>query len=291
MSIIEVALQRTRSKDKENAPAPAASGDVQNLGRVLQPSQTLALDLTQLEAAGFLPPADQRRRQMHEYRTIKRALLDAAADETLPMRNVIMVTSALSGDGKTYTTFNLARSMALELDRRVLLIDADVLRRGLSSALGLENAPGLVDLLCDERIALEDVVVQTADANLCILPAGRVDENVNELLASDRMPRVISRLSNAFPRQITLFDSPPLLLTSEAGTLAGFAGQIVLVVRAFLTGQDNVRAALARLDPGKRISAIFNAWQPSGPFEKHYGAAGLYYGADESQTQGSKSRR
>ena len=293
MSIIEAALQRTRGKDQGRNPNEGVNVSLasNDRGPVFKAKQTLSLDPDQLEAVGLGAPAELRRRQMHEYRHIKRALLDIAADESLPMRNVVMVTSALAGDGKTFTSFNLARSMALELDRRVLLIDADVLRRGLSTSLGLENVPGLVDLLRDERIELEDVIRQSSDETLSFLPAGRLDDNVNELLASDRMGRTVARLSNVLPRQLTIFDSPPLLLTSEASALAAFAGQIVLVVRAFQTGQDDVREALARLDPNKRISAVFNAWQPSAPFEKHYGA-GHYYGTDEShQNQGTKSRR
>lgn len=301
MSIIEVALRRARLKEAEVAapavPAAAAALAVDGGGggeaaRPLQARGDRVLDLNRLESPGFATPEEQRRRQMREFRTIKRALLDAAADEALPLRNLIMVTSAMAGDGKTFTSFHLARSMALEFDRQVLLIDADVLSRGLSGALGLQDAAGLVDLLRDEHLAIEDVLIQTSDDNLCVLPAGKLDDGANELLASERMSRLVARLAGSSSRQITIFDSPPLLLTSEAGALAASVGQIVLVVRAFVTGQDHVREALSRLDPGKRISAVLNAWQPSGPFDKHYDVYyGAGYAADEATVRAAAGRR
>lgn len=299
MSIIEAALQRVRNKEAATAPAPGVSAvDAANMTaplvtgtEPLQPRagrRTISLEQKALDAAGLAAPEQLQRRQMHEYRNIKRALLENVADESLAARSLIMVTSALAGDGKTYTSFNLARSMALELDHRVVLVDADVLSRGLSRALGVQDMPGLVDLLRDEHLDIEDVLLPTSDANLCVMPAGRLDDSVNELLSSERMKQITARLAAVGPHQITILDSPPLLLTSEAGALVAVAGQVVLVVRAFITGQDDVRDAIARIDQGKKISAVFNAWEPSGPFDKHYG---LYYGAEESQANAAKRRR
>lgn len=290
MSIIETAMQRVRKESgaaaagDTSANAFAPSADMLLRAKPLQARKNLPLHLDKLDYPGLGVPEDQRRRHVQEYRTIKRALLDGI-DHAASASNLIMVTSALSGDGKTYTSFNLARSLALELDRRVILVDADVLRQGLSGALGLQDAPGLVDVLRDERLSIEDALFQSSDQNLSVLPAGRFDDNANELLTSDRMARFAAQLAASSSRQITVFDSSPLLQTSEAGALAAFVGQIVLVVRAFVTGQDDVREALGRLDQTKRISAVFNAWAPSGPFDKHYGT---YYGAESSAASASK---
>jgi exopolysaccharide/PEP-CTERM locus tyrosine autokinase len=195
------------------------------------------IDLSSLEAKGYLIPGLERTKSAEEYRLLKRPLLmNAFGEGAAPVDsgNLIMVTSAMPGEGKTYTSLNLAMSMAMELDSTVLLIDSDVLKPSLSSILGLKDEPGLVDILTDPSLDIGDVIINTDIPRLRVLPAGSRHVNTTELLASEQMKRVITELSARYSDRICLFDAPPLLATSEAGVLAHLMGQILMVVESYV---------------------------------------------------------
>ena len=246
-----------RASDPGRTPpaAPPSSGETRMGGRV-------TLDLPGLAQRGFVVPGYPCDNiLLDEYRRIKRQLLfrtavHAADGEPNLPGNLIMVTSALDGEGKTFVSTNLAFSVSLELDRSALLIDADVIRRGASRLLGLEQHKGLVDYLRGDIDDLADLlVVPEGLDNLQILPTGGLHKNVNELLASERMGELLDRLAEEDPDRIVIFDTPPLLMTSEASVLAQQAGQIALVVRADHTAQHHVEHALG-LIPSERFSGI-----------------------------------
>jgi protein-tyrosine kinase len=207
-----------------------------------------------------MPPAQMADRLAEELRLIKRPLLlNAEGDEArLADGTLIMIASALPGAGKTFMSFNLAMSIASELDWSVLLIDADVSRRTLSSRLGLAEAPGLITLLEREDGSIADYVISTDCPGLQILPAGPHHRNVKELLGSQRMRSVVSQLAASRKRHIILFDSPPLLITSEARVLASYVGQVAVVVEAGVTPRRSLLEALDVLDPAKAINLILN---------------------------------
>ena len=143
---------------------------------------------------------------------------------------LIMTASALPEEGKTFTSFNLALSIALEKDLTVLLVDADVSKRHISRILGLESNAGLLDALKDDTLDLESLVVPTDIQGLSILPAGNRTDIATELLSSTHMENTVSRLGAHDPNRIVLLDSPPLMLTSESRALAAMVGQVVVVV-------------------------------------------------------------
>jgi protein-tyrosine kinase len=194
---------------------------------------------------------------------------------------VIMVTSALPGDGKTFTSINLALSMALERDISVLLMDCDVARRHVSDIVGLKEERGLLDALVDESLDIESLVVQTNLRGLSVLPAGRRVEATAELLSSNRMRKIVVDLCTRDPRRILLLDSPPLLLTNEGRTLVRMAGQIVLVVRAGHTPRQAVQDAIGLFDVQQTGGIILNQVQVS-PAEGYYGYGS--YGVDRDAT-------
>jgi exopolysaccharide/PEP-CTERM locus tyrosine autokinase len=169
-----------------------------------------------------------------------------------------MVASAMPGDGKTFTSINLALSFAMEKDLSVVLVDADVAKAHLSRILGVENELGLMDLLHDEQLDPESVVLPTDVPGLSILSAGKAKENATELLSSARMEHVAAQISARDPKRIVLFDSAPLLITSEAMALASAVGQIVMVVRAGVTPQSAVLDAIELLGEGKSIGLVLN---------------------------------
>jgi protein-tyrosine kinase len=159
-----------------------------------------------------------------------------------------MVTSSLPNEGKSFTAINLAMSIAMEMDRTVLLVDADVARPSLPRVLGLPEQKGLLDVLQDKSLTLSDVLLRTNVDKLSILMAGTRDAHATELLASEAMGRLLNDLARRYSDRIVVFDSPPLLVTTEARVLATRVGQIVFVVRAEETPQRAVMEALGTIE-------------------------------------------
>ncbi len=217
----------------------------------------MRLDLTALRNAGYLPEIGLERRFADHYRQIKRPLIEKALSGAKDAR-VILVTSALPGDGKTFTSFNLALSMARERDISVLLVDADAPRARVSDVLGLRKARGLLDALADESLDVESLVTRTDVRGLDVLPAGRFIDNTTELFASERMGQIATRLASRNPRRLIILDSAPLLASSEARALTRLPGQVVLVARAGTTPRQAVVDAIAHLDKQKLQGVIVN---------------------------------
>ncbi|TVR67082.1 MAG: tyrosine-protein kinase family protein [Candidatus Competibacteraceae bacterium] len=223
--------------------------------------RSVTLDLEGIQAAGMLVPDTRRSRIKEEYRHIKRPLLmniDGKGAITPEHPNLIMVTSARPGEGKTFTACNLALSIATERDRTVLLVDADVVKPSVARVLGFEAEVGLVDFLIDDRLDLADVLVDTNVPSLTLLPAGGRHHLSTELLASENMRRLALEMSRRYPDRIVIFDSPPLLVTTEASVLASLMGQVVMVVESQRTHQNQVKEALALLDPQQIVGFVLN---------------------------------
>lgn len=220
-----------------------------------------AVDRDHLIKLGLLAPPAQTLSIADEFRLIKRPLIEnatTAPDGRKLHSNVIMVASALPGTGKTFCSVNLACGIALERELNVLLVDADVAKPHISTALELENRPGLIDLLEDDSLSIEDVLVRTDMNDIQVLPAGQRHSQSTELLASDKMTRVIAELATRYSDRIIVMDSPPLLATSEAQALAQKAGQIILVIEYGKTQQSDIRESLNTLDTNKPVNVILN---------------------------------
>ncbi len=213
-------------------------------------SRRVELDLDMLAAAGFVTPSAPRSRTADQYRVVKRPLLRNVAARSATANsnaNLIMVTSALAGEGKSFTSVNLALSIAAELDNTVMLVDADVARPSVLRMLGLPAGPGLLDLL-DNSADMSSVLLRTNVDKLTILPSGTPHPRATELLASEAMRQLLADMASRYPDRIIIFDSPPLLLTTESRVLASHMGQIVVVVQAGKTLQSNVQHALATIE-------------------------------------------
>jgi len=162
-------------------------------------SRQIELDFHALSAAGFIRPDAPRSQIADEYRVIKRPLIDNAMGRgatRIKDGNLIMVTSALPGEGKTFTAANLAMSIAMELDNTVMLVDADVARPTLLSKLGLPAMRGLLDVLVDDSIDLPQVLLRTNVEKLTILPSGTPHPRATELLASDAMVSLLEDMAS-----------------------------------------------------------------------------------------------
>jgi protein-tyrosine kinase len=214
-------------------------------------SRVVQLDLDALTEAGFVTPKAQRSLTAEQFRVIKRPLLtNAMGKGAAPVThgNRIMVTSAMAGEGKTFTAINLAMSMAMELDHTVLLVDADVSRPSIMKTLGLPSGPGLLDLLLANQTEMSDALLRTNIDKLTLLPSGTPHQRATELLASDAMSALVEEMGRRYPERIIIFDSPPLLMTTESRVLATHMGQIVMVVQAGQTQRAQVRHALETIE-------------------------------------------
>ena len=235
------------------------------------------LDLDRMHAIGLVTAAGGRTTLVEDFRIIKRPLLKRAFGPRSPNDkpgNLIMVTSSLPGEGKTFCSINLAMSIAMELDHTVLLIDADVARPSVLRTLGLPQHRGLMDLLLDDKLDMADVMLRTNVNTLSILPAGSNSARATELLASQAMSNFVYEIANRYPDRIVIFDSPPLLLTSEAHVLASHMGQIALVVEAEGTTQHAVKEALHQLEGCSNVNLIYNktrAFPGTETYDYHYG--------------------
>jgi receptor protein-tyrosine kinase len=241
----------------QRTPAPAA----------FVPAQKVEIDLLRLQELGLVTPDNVDSWTAHELRVLKRPILrnvKEQANKAIANANRVMVTSALPGEGKTFTAANLALSIAMELEDAVLLIDGDVAHPKLLQLLGVRESPGLLDLLSRPDAALEDFVVQTNLDRLMLLPAGMHQRRATELLASDRMSQLMDTLASRLPGHIIIFDSPPLLPTTEARVLATHAGQIVMVVAADSTSRQAVEEALATIERCECVMMLLNKAEGSG---------------------------
>ena len=221
---------------------------------------TVTLDLERLERSGQIIPRHGRSALGEEFRQIKRALIrNARSQESTAERlSLIMVTSALPGEGKSFCALNLALSMAIEIDMSVLLVDADVVRSELMRRLRVRAKKGLLDVLTDPGLNLSDVVLRTNVPKLSILPAGERNDISTELLASEAMKTLLVSLATCNADRVVIFDAPPLLLTSEAKVLASRVGQVVLVVEASSTQRSSVAQALTSLEQCPVVMPLLN---------------------------------
>ena len=253
----------------EDAPRAADwSGPVQLLNREA------------MAEAGYLVPGSPISAVSEEFRIVKRELLARIRGNrqhsAIPNGNVILVTSAHPGDGKTYCSVNLAVSLAAESDIEVLLVDADFAKPGIAQAFGLQPGKGLMDALADPSLAIEDMVIRTDVPSLCILPAGESCHLDTEYLASARTEALIASLVAGRPDRVVIFDSPPLLAASPASVLAAHVGQTVLVVRADRTTETSLRDAAGLLNGCANIQLLLNGVKFSASGRRF----GTYYGRE-----------
>jgi len=279
VSTIEKALakQKKAAQDKNQsiqATAATSSNQSHNLTIPEAPLQTgeasastqthketILLNGESLNERGFIYDHDSAHHIQEEFRHIKRKLINNAfgpAAKTLKHSNLIMVTSSNPNEGKTFISINLALSIALEQDKTVLLVDADVLRPSIHKELEFESKQGLLEYLLDEVNSLSNVIYNTNVANLKLIPAGKPHHLTNELLASTKMAKLAEELAKRYPDRIVIFDCPPILGVTETPVLSSLVGQAVVVVEESKTKVDNVKKAVSQLNEDIAIGFVMN---------------------------------
>lgn len=261
----------------------AQSGEVVGDDLFLKVRKKVLLDLGALRRKTILTPEEGRSTMAEEYRVIKRPLLlNARGQGPRPVANAntIMVTSALPQEGKTFTAINLAMSLSTEVDNTVLLVDGDVAKPSVSRILGFRARYGLIDFLLGNQSRLEDVLLRTNIPKLMLLPSGRRHHHSTELLASESMRMLVHDLAYNNPDRLVVFDSPPLLMTTEARELARNMGQIVMVVESERTPHGAVKEALAQFENLEIVGLVLNKvrHRHREGYYSSYGYSGYGYG-------------
>jgi protein-tyrosine kinase len=281
-STLEKTIARLEAETKDLLPpaAPATNGQHKQPASTRSP---IRIHLEAIKVRGFVTPDGEQSQIGQEFRLIKRPLLINAFGRGAPAtRNGkrVMVSSAFPGEGKSFCAINLAISIAAEKDFKVILIDADVARPSIPRELGFECQGGLMDLLIDPNKNVVDYVMPTNVKNLSILSAGKRHKQATEFLASASMTKLLDDLSQSYPDSILVFDSPPLLVTTESQVLASYMGQIVLVVEAGRTPRETVNEALASIESNDIIGLVLNKSQNiSAGSNYQYGGYGYGYGS------------
>lgn len=268
-SSIERLQAAVHAPDARASESPAADA-----GRLLH------IDQPALCRNGLFPAdEDAGWRLLDELRRIKRPLLDNVSGNGArvvlhPER--ITVTSALPNEGKTFTSVNLALSLARDPDYEVLLVDGDVPGSGITRLLGLEGKPGLMNVLADATCDPESVVLHTDVPNLMVVPSGTHNALRAELFGSQRMEYVLEAFERSHRQRLLLFDSPPLLAIQESPVLVSRMGQVVVVVAANRTRQQDVRDALECLDDAQYVGLVLNMSRTRASESRYYGYYGRY---------------
>jgi capsular exopolysaccharide synthesis family protein len=204
-----------------------------------------------------------------QFRTLRSRLYHVRNHQQL---KTLLVTSSMAGEGKTFVTGNLVRSITRQTERRVLVIDADLRRPRLHAVFGSSTVPGLTEYL--RGSVDEPSVIQYGESgNLCFIPSGTRVKDPSELLSNGRMKTLIEKLSPAF--DWIVIDSPPCLPVADAGMIAQWCDGILLVVRASYTPSAVIARTRQELKGRNLIGVVLNAVEGNGSsYGSYYGGYG-----------------
>jgi protein-tyrosine kinase len=288
MNLIQQAEQRRAELSRKGELRPVPTGVEPPPAAEAAPERTsprVVIDLDRLNRAGYLTPGDVQSRIADDFRQLRRALISNVHNPADPARPrheaLVMVTSALPGEGKTFCSVNLAISIAMGVDTSVLLVDGDVLKPSVMTRLGLPPAKGLLDLLAKPGLDPADLILATNIPKMSLLAAGTPTHRASELLESAALDQLLHDLATRFPDRLIVLDAPPLLLTTVAPALAQRMGQVVMVVEAARTARSAVAQAFSAVESCPVVLTILNNCSPR-MAARGYGYYGAYgqYGRD-----------
>jgi receptor protein-tyrosine kinase len=236
-----------------------------------------SIDAVSLERAGMVDWSRTRTRISEEFRLVQRQIIRSAFGPGAEpgFSNLLLVTSARPGEGKSFMSTNLSGSIARQGDHHVLLVDADSKRDSICYSLGLAQARGLLDLAANPKLDPAPLIVKTPIERLSILPVGRERERSAELFSTKEMTRLIQSLGRRYADRLLILDAPPCLSTSDPAVLAQVVGQILFVVEADRTQRDEIEASLDLIQACPTITMVLNKQQISSRYT--FGAYSSYY--------------
>ena len=248
----------------------APVGQAQTVAELRRGAKQGHVSIAALERAGLMVARLNRTRTTEEYRIVigrvLRALHDSQ-DAEFPLGaeaspNVVMVTSARPGEGKSFTSLNLGGSIAQNAGESVLIVDVDAKNNSLTDTLGLSDRKGFLDLVADPDLAPDDLIIPSDLPNLSFLALGSRsvvrESQEGGGIEERRLTPPIFRLAQRFPRSLILLDAPPCLSTSDPHTLSPAVGQVVVVVEAERTQRSEVEAAIEMVKVCPTITMLLN---------------------------------
>jgi capsular exopolysaccharide synthesis family protein len=200
-----------------------------------------------------------------------------------PVPRLILVTSAAPGEGKSFVAANLAATIAMNLNRHVLLVDSDLRRPAIHRLFNISAEPGLSDHLA-ERHDLTYMIQRVCLPRMSVVAAGASPPNPVELLTSDRMIRFLDEVKGRYEDRLVVLDSPPAMIAAELNVLAGFSDGIILVVKEGGPKREDVMAVVSQLDPEKMLGIVGNFTNKR---TSHYHYNSKYY---KNYSQDNKNR-
>jgi receptor protein-tyrosine kinase len=245
-----------RPAESEPAAQPV-SEPTAGAGRTSGP-KTVRLDLVSLQQQGYLTPATMTTGLAEEMRLIKRNVLHRFRKGSRAHANVILVTSSLPGEGKSFVALNLAMSLACEYDLRVVLVDADFGRPDLMTRMGVHEPAGLLDVVAHAERDLSEVLLRTDIDRLSLIPSGQNRELASELVSSARMRLIMEELATRYPDRLVILDTAPVLADSGTAILSEYAGQVLFVVEADTTDRATIDSALDLLPGDQEPQVVLN---------------------------------
>ncbi len=197
--------------------------------------------------------------------------LDLLGDK--PMGNVVLVSSAMQGEGKTSTAANLAYTLARDLDEPTLLIDCDYKRPNLHNVMTLHQYPGVADYLAG-TVPLESCFQKVQDLPLWGIAVGNLEANHVSLSKLQHLSALIESVKDQY--RFIILDGPPILPLADINVLSGLAGIVLMVVRSGVTPKDVVQKATDMLQ-GSHVTRMIltDAWSEGVPYYVRHG----YYAA------------
>ena len=186
----------------------------------------------------------------------------------------ILVTSALPGDGKSFTSANLAISIAQGVEDHVMLIDCDVRKPTIHKLFGYKQTAGLSDYLTGE-IDISKILLKTPIDKLTLLAAGRPPQNPTELLSSKKMKALLDEVKNRYEDRYIIIDSPPPSMASETNAIQNYVDGVLLIVKSGKTPRNAVQETIEQIGKEKILGIVLN--QAPQSVKKYYGYGKEYY--------------
>ena len=190
----------------------------------------------------------------------------------------ILITSAKEAEGKTIIAANLAITIAQEINARALLVETDLRSPTLSQWFGIPETKGLADYLSD-GVELASIIKRTSVDKLSLIPGGSIKENPVELIGSKKMKGLIQELKSHYPDRYIIFDSSPLLATSEPNVMIKWVDAVLLIVKAGSTPREEIQQSVGHLKRDKVIGVVLNdlEFKMSALHSKYFGSATYYH--------------
>lgn len=207
----------------------------------------------------MLPDPEQDPALVEQLRHLKRPILQNAFGPLANgATNVVMITSARPGAGKSFVSAALAVALIRARELSVVIIDLDNIKATLTKGLELGDRIGFFDAVEDPDVSLESTLVATEIPGLRVIPTGRQTRDSAELLNSERAKQLMRRFSEDDPTRIIILDTPPLLSTPDAHAILELADQIIVVVEAGVTKQSEMQQVLESVRGEKPVGLVLN---------------------------------